>query len=56
MIRGDRRQITRPTPDRRSRPRTPGRLKHICDVAFAAIRRLQEQKDALRTEARLKPR
>ena len=36
--------------DRRLRVRTPGQFKHIWDVAFTAMRKLEEQ-NALRTNA-----
>lgn len=46
MIRGDRRTQPRATSDRRTRARTPGRFKHICDVAFASVRELEKMRAA----------
>jgi len=51
MIRGDRRQMTRPTPDRRSRVRTPGAFKNACDTAFEAIRRMENERFAALDQA-----
>lgn len=38
--RGDRRKRIRNSPDRRTRPRTPGKFKQSEDAAYEALRKL----------------